>query len=90
MIDIDKFTIARTLIDKFAITKNLTTSFFFKRDENDRDSAKRFFSIIVNKMIRKRSKFLRQSSKFQTYQKKNEKSIRKFRFAIFHINEKQN
>ena len=58
MIDIDKFTIARTLIHKFAITKNLTTSFFFKRGESDRKNAKRFFLIIVNQMIRKKSKLI--------------------------------
>ena len=58
MTDIDKSTIARTLTHKFAVTKNLTTSFFFKRGENDRDNAKRFFSIIANQMIRRKSKLI--------------------------------
>ena len=58
MTDIGKFTIARTLAHKFAVTEDLATSFFFKRGEDDRDSAKRFFSIIVNQMIRRRSKLI--------------------------------
>ncbi|CAL8584904.1 hypothetical protein XPA_010487 [Xanthoria parietina] len=43
-----KSTVARTLAHKFAATGDLAASFFFKRGEGDRGSAKRFFPTIAN------------------------------------------
>ncbi|KAI4086758.1 MAG: hypothetical protein LQ339_009004, partial [Xanthoria mediterranea] len=53
-----KSTIARTLAHKFAATGDLAASFFFKRGEGDRGSAKRFFPTIANQMVRRRPKLV--------------------------------
>lgn len=53
-----KSTVARTLAHKFAATGDLAASFFFKRGEGDRGSAKRFFPTIANQMVRRRPKLV--------------------------------
>ena len=53
-----KSTVARISVHKFAATGDLAASFFFKRGEGDRGSAKRFFPTIANQMVRRRLKLV--------------------------------
>ena len=90
-----KSTIARTLAHKFAATGDLAASFFFKRGEGDRGSAKRFFPTIANQMVRRRPKLVPavRATIDQTpghIGETNEGSIRRPRPAASYINEEQN
>jgi hypothetical protein len=51
MTGIDKSTISRTIARDFTRHRQLGVSFFFKRDEEDRDNAFKFFTIIAAQLM---------------------------------------